>query len=193
MTIIVQRNGAQQFTADNVQITGQTFNFTDNTPPPPPQGRLLRANVRYITHAPSMASNVDMTMWKNMAGRIDATSPIQDYPHFSSTFEFTLPANNYLGAVLVANGVMSTHAIKCPVYGAGSPLRVSISLQPGDFNPLTVLKMKENVIYDDQPIFYYRNGPGTPFYVGITNGVPVYINVQAMDPTRQTNVRFASQ
>jgi len=191
MTLIVNKNGILQFTADTVAVAGSTYNFATNAPPPPPAGQLLTAQIRYL-HG-TIANNVDVTQFKNMAGRIDATVPIQDYPHFTSYFDFTLPAQKYLAAKIVANGPQSTHTIKCPIYGVGNPLRVSISLAPGDFNPNTVLKMKENVVYDDNFIFLYRNGPGNDFYVGISNGVPVYINVQAMDPTHVTNVRFATQ
>lgn len=203
MTLIVQHNGVLQFTADRLQMADSktdtaaaspiTYNFLDDAPPPPPQGRLTHANVKYISHVISTALNVDVTLFKDLAGRQNAADPILDYPHFSSTFELSIPANNYLAMQLTPNGAGSTHMIKCPVYGSGEPMEFSLSHNPGDFNPLSCIAYKTNVHYDDTPIFYYRNFlPDTAFYHYVANGQPVYINARPMTG-HATLLRIASQ
>lgn len=194
--ITVQHNGVTQFGADNVVQTGGVYNFTDTTPPPPPQGRLTSALVTWMTHAP-FTQQTDVTQYKNCAGVIQAHQTPIDWPYVSGAqYKIPVPANHYIAFAInvPAQGMpITAHNIKNPNEVAGTcAWKVSISTAPGDFSA-SALKVVDNVPPSDNPAIWFRNGPGTGFFVGLNPGQTYYLNIVPVDNAHNQLVCIASQ
>lgn len=186
MTINVQKNGVTQFTADDLGgVHGNDWNFITRDPPPSPPGRLTTAIVTWMTHSP-FTKNTDMQFWKNVAGVISNNDPPVDWPYIGTQFKWQMPAVRYTAfqVNVPTNAPVTTHYVKGASYSGSAPLRISISRTPGDFNPATALRVIEDVTPENGKIIYFRNSPGTSFYVGMDPGGVYYINVMPMDNSR---------
>lgn len=197
MTITVKRNGLVQFTSDRYTQTaygdGAVFDFIDNTPPPPPAGRLTQAIVTWLTHDRFSAS-ADLTKYKNVAGVIEQGQVPLDWPYANgSTYKFSCPANKYVAFEIVPTATQAVKSIKIPTYSDGVPLDISLSTNIGDFNPATALKVVINANTFDEPILYFRNyPPNTGFYTYLVTGQRYFLNVRPHDNTRTGIIGLAS-
>lgn len=196
MTLRVLHNSQLVFTADTLSVSGSDYRFNDNAPPPPPSGRLTSALVTWVTHD-SFTQVVDLTQYKNVAGVISRGQVPVDWPYISGPlFKFQCPAGQYASFqinVPPTGMPTTTHMLKNPIYQNGASLKVSISHTPGDFNPATALKVVSNVVDDDRPAIWFRNGAPTGSFVGLTPGQTYYLNVVPMDNTRTQLIALATQ
>lgn len=183
----VTKNGVLQFTADAFDsVNGDVWNFITNTPPPPPAGRLTSAVVTWMTHDP-FSQVTDMTQYKNVAGIISRGQPAIDWPYISTQFKWNTPAARYTAFQLnvpALGAPITEHYAKGASYSGSAPLKLSISAQPGDFNPATALKVVENVTPENGVRLWFKNGPTVGLKVGLGYGSVYFLNVIAMDSSR---------
>lgn len=167
MSLRVFHNSVLSFNADTVVIVGPDYLFTDSTTPPVnDQNAISRASVRYMTHTPSIAPNVDVSQFKNIFGRMNASDPIQDFGYVSgSTTAIVVPVNKHFRCQVTVptNAGTVIHMLKGVSYGSTPGQLAYVRVYPtGNSTPIFAVT---NLGFNDTPWVYFTVGlPPNPYH-----------------------------
>lgn len=204
MSNIVQHNGVTQFTADNFSLSGNIWNFTDNTPPPgqiivpPGYTRQMSGVVGYAAGNIGNRS-IDTTELINLFGFASATqsNPPVQFPYVSGSGPVIHGLQ--VGKCIIAH-------FKTPATGhflcswayqsnwGGPAVDVSVSTIGGDFGDHgSVVIGKTNLLPDGQPWMKLVVEPGTstPVTGYLANNADYYFNLKYHDVTAHANQLYS--
>ena len=130
----VQHNGAPQFCATTVAVSGSNYNFTGtcNTPPPPNDpGAYTTLTVTWIVKPLEIPAVTDVTQFFNLFGHIKPTLPVQQWPGANgTTVKYLDNSPKYLRMRLVmpSNPGTLSHFLKAVSYGTTQGLHAKFAV-----------------------------------------------------------------
>lgn len=185
----VSHNGVPAFCAPNLQVSNGVYNFIGecNTPPPPQQNQLTRANVSY---PPSTAvRSADLTKWAETWGRVSITSAGSAWPLANGAApQWTMRANQFTCTPFTTTNVTGLSQLSMMSYYTAGNVDVSIAPTCGNFDvwqsPISAYHIggaactKSAIGAFASAFMAYRIGDSTSSFCGLAPASTYYLNVR---------------